>query len=89
MVWKFKTFRDLFFAGFITSTARWFEVLVFSVIAWQQTGNASAVGFLMTCRLISVGAAGIFFSAYGSLFSGRNIMVAITFLTLISFYQIV
>ena len=77
-IWKFRTFRDLFLAGFITSTARWVEVLAFSVIAWQYTGNASVVALLMTARFIFVALAGLYFSINGSLYTGRLVMLSVT-----------
>ena len=82
-IWKFNRFRDLFIAGFINSIARWFEVLSFSIIAWNFTENASIVGSLITFRLFSLALTGLFFSATGSMFSGRSVMIFFT--TLCSF----
>ena len=77
-IWKFNRFRDLFIAGFINSIARWFEVLSFSIIAWNFTENASIVGSLITFRLFSLALTGLFFSATGSMFSGRSVMIFFT-----------
>ena len=46
-IWKTKAFTILFLAGFLTSIARWFEVFLFSVIAWKLTGNASLAALLI------------------------------------------
>ena len=62
-IWLFKGFRDLFLAGLLNSTARWFEVLVFSLITWNYTNDASMAAFLISCWLLFVGLAGLFFSA--------------------------
>ena len=74
-IWYFRIFRDLFVAGFLTSVARWFEVLAFSLIAWKYTGDASLAAFFVTCRLFFVGLAGLVFFAIGSLVSGQIIMI--------------
>ena len=84
-VWKFNQFRDLFFAGFINSIARWFEVLSFSIIAWNFTKDASIVGLLITFRLFSLALTGLFFSFTGTMFSGRSVMIFFTFLCSLSF----
>ena len=77
-IWLFKGFRDLFLAGLLNSTARWFEVLVFSLITWNYTNDASMAAFLITCRLLFVGLAGLFFSAVGNMVSGQIVMVTTT-----------
>ena len=51
-IWKYQSFRRLFFAGFLTSISRWFEFLTFSIIIWELTGNAAIVGYIMTADLI-------------------------------------
>ena len=84
-VWKFNQFRDLFFAGFINSIARWFELLSFSIIAWNFTKDASIVGLLITFRLFSLALTGLFFSFTGTMFSGRSVMIFFTFLCSLSF----
>lgn len=85
-IWLFKGFRDLFLAGILTSTARWFEVLVFSLITWNYTNNASMAAFLITCRLLFVGLAGLLFSAIGAMVSGQVVMISITgFISLFCF----
>ena len=85
-IWLFKGFRDLFLAGILTSTARWFEVLVFSLITWNYTNDASMAAFLITCRLLFVGLAGLLFSAIGAMVSGQVVMISITgFISLFCF----
>lgn len=85
-IWLFKGFRDLFLAGILTSTARWFEVLVFSLITWNYTNDASMAAFLITCRLLFVGLAGFLFSAIGVMVSGQVVMISITgFISLFCF----
>ena len=49
-IWKYQSFKKLFFAGFLTSISRWFEFLTFSIISWELTGNAAIVGYIMTAR---------------------------------------
>ena len=92
-IWKFSSFRKLFFAGFLTSISRWFEFLTFSILSWELTGNTAIVGYIMTTRFLSLAITGLFFSANGSRFSGQNVMVFFTgicsifsFLVFISFY---
>ena len=85
-IWLFKGFRDLFLAGILTSTARWFEVLVFSLITWNYANDASMAAFLITCRLLFVGLAGFLFSAIGAMVSGQVVMISITgFISLFCF----
>ena len=92
-IWKYKSFRKLFYAGFLTSISRWFEFLTFSILSWELTGNAAIVGYIMTARFISLAITGLFFSANGSLFSGQKVMVFFTglcsvfsFIVFLSFY---
>ena len=92
-IWKFSSFRKLFFAGFLTSISRWFEFLTFSILSWELTGNTAIVGYIMTARFLSLAFTGLYFSANGSRFSGQNVMVFITgicsifsFLVFIGFY---
>ncbi len=77
-IWYFRTFRDLFIAGLLTSIARWFEVLAFSLIAWKYTEDASLAALFVTCRLLFVGVAGIIFFFVGPLVSGQVIMIIST-----------
>ena len=74
-VWKTKTFTVLFFAGFLTSVARWFEVFLFSVIAWKQTGNASIAALLIMLRLLGVAATGVTFSFVGAFVVRKKIVL--------------
>ena len=74
-VWKTKTFTVLFIAGFLTSVARWFEVFLFSVIAWKQTGNASIAALLIMLRLLGVAATGVTFSFVGAFVVRKKIVL--------------
>ena len=74
-VWKTKTFTVLFIAGFLTSVARWFEVFLFSVIAWKQTGNASIAALLIMLRLLGVAATGVTFSFVGAFVIRKKIVL--------------
>ena len=77
-IWKYKSFKKLFFAGFLTSISRWFEFLTFSIISWELTGNAAIVGYIMTARFVALAITGIFFSVNGRLYSGQKIMILFT-----------
>ena len=72
-IWRTKAFTILFLAGFLTSVARWFEVFLFSVIAWKLTGNASIAAFLIMLRLLGVAATGITFSFAGAFVEKKKI----------------
>ena len=65
-IWRNKAFTILFLAGFLTSVARWFEVFLFSVIAWKLTGNSSIAALLIMLRLLGVAATGVTFSFAGA-----------------------
>ena len=77
-IWKYQSFKKLFFAGFLTSISRWFEFLTFSIISWELTGNAAIVGYIMTARFVALAITGIFFSVNGRLYSGQKIMILFT-----------
>ena len=74
-IWKTKTFTILFLAGFLTSVARWFEVFLFSVIAWKLTGNASIAALLIMLRLLGVAATGLTFSFAGTFVVRKHVVV--------------
>ena len=74
-IWKTKTFTILFLAGFLTSVARWFEVFLFSVIAWKLTGNASIAALLIMLRLLGVAATGLTFSFVGTFVVRKHVVV--------------
>jgi len=65
-IWKSKTFTILFLAGFLSSVARWFEVFLFSVIAWNLTGYVSIAAILIMILLLGVSATGLTFSFAGA-----------------------
>ncbi len=73
-IWQTKAFTILFFAGFLTSVARWFEVFLFSVIAWKLTGNASIAALLIMLRLLGVAATGVTFSLAGAFVVRKNVV---------------
>ena len=79
-IWTYKKFSVLFTAGWFTSVARWFEVLIFSVIAWNLTENASIAAFLVMLRLVAVAITGIFFSITGTFFPRKVVLVITTLL---------
>ena len=92
-VWKFSSFRNLFFAGLLTSVARWFEFLTFAILTWELTANTSMVGYIMTSRFFFLAVTGFYFSAKSSQYSGQKIMILFTgicsascFLILLSYY---
>ena len=74
-VWKNKGFTILFIAGFLTSVARWFEVFLFSVIAWKLSGNASIAALLIMLRLLGVAATGVTFSFAGAFVVRKNVVL--------------
>ncbi len=74
-IWKFKPFTILFLAGFLTSVARWFEIFLFSVIAWKLTGNASIAAILIMIRLLGVAATGLTFSFAGAFVVRKNVVL--------------
>ena len=74
-IWKTKAFTILFLAGFLTSVARWFEVFLFSVIAWKLTGNASLAALLIMLRLLGVAATGVTFSFAGAFVVRKKVVL--------------
>ena len=74
-IWQTKAFTILFLAGFLTSVARWFEVFLFSVIAWKLTGNASIAALLIMLRLLGVAATGATFSLAGAFVVRKKVVL--------------
>ena len=74
-VWKNRGFTILFIAGFLTSVARWFEVFLFSVIAWKLSGNASIAALFIMLRLLGVAATGVTFSFAGAFVVRKNVVL--------------
>jgi len=74
-IWQTKAFTILFLAGFLTSVARWFEVFLFSVIAWKLTGNASIAALLIMLRLLGVAATGLTFSLAGAFVVRKKVVL--------------
>ena len=73
-VWKVKDFRTLWTAGLLTSSARWLEIIIFSVLTWQWFGDATYAGLLFALRMIAISLTGIIFSVVSNHFSGQKIM---------------
>ncbi len=73
-VWKVKDFRTLWTVGLLTSSARWIEIIIFSVLTWQWFGDATYAGLLFAVRMIAVSLTGIIFSLVANHFSGQKIM---------------
>ena len=69
-----KDFRHYWTIGFMTSTARWLEVMAFSVITWNLSGDAVTAGWMFAARMIFLGFTGLVFSIYGNHESGVKIM---------------
>ena len=74
-IWRTKAFTILFLAGFLTSVARWFEVFLFSVVAWKLTGNASIAALLIMLRLLGVAATGVTFSIAGEFVVKKKVVL--------------
>ena len=72
-----KDFRHYWAIGFMTSTARWLEVMAFSIITWDLSGDAAIAGWMFASRMISLGLTGLVFSIYGPHFSGIKIMLLV------------
>ena len=73
-VWKVKDFRTLWTVGVLTSSARWLEIIIFSVLTWQWFGDATYAALLFALRMIAISLTGIIFSFVSNHFSGQKIM---------------
>ena len=73
-VWKVKDFRTLWTVGDLTSSARWLEIIIFSVLTWQWFGDATYAALLFALRMIAISLTGIIFSFVSNHFSGQKIM---------------
>ena len=76
-IWRFHEFRRLWFIGLASGSARWIEVLCFSVFAWKVTTDATVAGWLMTSRMSGVMLAGTLFTVFGRRYSGQLVMITI------------
>ena len=76
-IWRFHEFRRLWFIGLASGSARWIEVLCFSVFAWKITKDATVAGWLMTSRMSGVMLAGTLFTVFGGRHSGQLVMITI------------
>ena len=73
-IWRHPGFSRLWFIGTASGSARWLEVLCFSVFAWQLTANASLAGLIMGARMAGVVLAGLVFMFIGGRISGQIVM---------------
>ena len=76
-IWAIREFRHYWTIGLLTSTARWLEIMAFSVLSWELTGDASIAGWMFALRMISMGITGAVFSMLGNRFSGVSVMIAV------------
>ena len=74
-IWRYPGFSRLWFIGTASGSARWLEVLCFSVFAWQLTSNASLAGLIMGARMAGVVLTGIAFMFIGGRISGQLVML--------------
>ena len=74
-IWKHPGFPRLWLIGTASGSARWLEVLCFSVFAWQLTEDASLAGLIMGVRMAGVVIAGVVFMLIGSRISGQLVMI--------------
>ena len=74
-IWEYKGFSRLWLVGTASGTARWLEVLCFSVFCWQLTNDAYLAGLIMGARMAGVVFAGITFLLLGSKISGQHVML--------------
>ena len=74
-IWKIKDFRYLWVTGFLTSSARWLEIMAFSVLTWQWFGDATYAAFLFALRMIAISLTGIVFSILSTQIAGQKIML--------------
>ncbi len=74
-IWKHPGFSRLWFIGTASGSARWLEVLCFSVFAWRLTHDASLAGLIMGARMAGVVLAGILFLFIGGRISGQVVML--------------
>ncbi len=74
-IWKHKGFSRLWCIGVVSGSARWLEVLCFSVFAWQLTYDATLAGLIMGARMAGVVTAGLIFLFVGNKISGQIVML--------------
>ena len=73
-IWKIKDFRCLWIIGLLNSSARWLEIMTFSVLTWQWFGDATYAAFLFAVRMLAISATGIVFSIFLAQIPGHRIM---------------
>ena len=74
-IWRHPGFSRLWLIGTASGSARWLEVLCFSVFAWQLTEDASLAGLIMGVRMAGVVIAGVVFMLIGGRISGQLVMI--------------
>ena len=74
-IWRHPGFSRLWLIGTASGSARWLEVLCFSVFAWQLTADASLAGLIMGARMAGVVIAGAVFMLIGGRISGQLVMI--------------
>ena len=72
---RIKDFRLLWTIGFLTSSARWLEIMTFSVLTWQWFGDATYAAVLFAVRMIAISVTGIVFSLFSTQIAGQKIML--------------
>ena len=65
-------FRRLWTVGLVSSLIRWIDVLVFSVVTYQQTKSAFWVASMMMLRMLPLALFGIVFGLVATRFSRRT-----------------
>ena len=83
-VWFFQDFRYLWTIGFLTSAARWLEIMVLSVITWQWFEDASYAAWLFAIRMFAVATTGTIFTFLSNVVSGQKVMILSQLLVAIS-----
>ena len=74
-IWRHPGFSRLWLIGTASGSARWLEVLCFSIFAWQSTADASLAGLTMGARMAGVVLAGVVFMFVGGRISGQLVML--------------
>ena len=74
-IWRHRGFSRLWLIGAASGSARWLEVLCFSVFAWRLSADASLAGLIMGARMAGVVVAGVVFMFIGSRTSGQLVML--------------
>ena len=73
-IWKIKDFRNLWTVGLLTSSARWLEIIIFSVLTWQWFSEATYASLLFAFWMSAISFTGIIFSFVSNRFSGQKML---------------